>query len=543
MPSGEIRGQIQGATLEAMTPDDLAELNINIVNKVKVTNLPSLGYLPSDKPEGLAILDDGSLAVLNDNDFGLEEGAEAVQVGIIDFEISSAFDPSDRDDGINIKNWPVYGMFMPDSIASYTANGMDYYVFANEGDDRGDADEPGIGDAIRVKDLGDVISFGRSGLELGEEFDPILEEDENLGRLTISSIDGDLNGDGKLNRLQSYGTRSFSIIDKNGNLVFDSGADFENIIAEDLAPFFNSNNDDNDSFESRSDNKGPEPEGITVGTIDGETYAFIGLERIGGVMIYNITNPTNPEFVQYLNNRNFVDENGQFIDVEIDDGVTNPDTKDLGPEGLIFIPSEDSPNGKPLLVVANEVSGTTTIYELDGVEPELPEVVFCTPDDDNFDSAFPDDKQFVGQEQILFTGGGDDYVDVSLVGRRNRINTGSGNDIVFAGNRNRIILGAGDDILFAGAGRGANRISLGAGEDKLWLTEDDNTIPRNPNRVSDFSSDEDMIGFANTVLSLGNKGDLWDYEQVDRIYVQLSGFEMRCDRFYRVGNCGGKFFL
>lgn len=117
VPSGEIRGQIQGATLEAMTPDDLAELNINTVNKVKVTNLPSLGYLPSDKPEGLAILDDGRLAVLNDNDFGLEEGAEAVQLGIIDFNTSSALDPSDRDDGINIKNWPVYGMFMPDSIA------------------------------------------------------------------------------------------------------------------------------------------------------------------------------------------------------------------------------------------------------------------------------------------------------------------------------------------------------------------------------------------------------------------------------------------
>ncbi len=160
-------------------------------------------------------------------------------------------------------------------------------------------------------------------------------------------------------------------------------------------------------------------------------------------------------------------------------------------------------------------------------QPEIPSVVFGSPDADGFDSAFPDDKLFVGQEQILFTGGGEDYVDVSEVGRRNRINTGSGDDIVFAGTRNRIILGAGDDILFAGSGQGANRISLGAGNDQLWLTEDDNVIPPNPNRVSDFNPDEDVIGFANTVLSLGNKGNLWDYEQVGNdIIISAFGQEI-----------------
>ena len=51
---------------------------------------------------------------------------------------------------------------------------------------------------------------------------------------------------------------------------------------------FNASNDNN-TFDDRSDNKGPEPEGITVGEIDGRTYAFIGLERIGGIMMYDVT--------------------------------------------------------------------------------------------------------------------------------------------------------------------------------------------------------------------------------------------------------------
>lgn len=533
IPSGEIRGQVQGSTLEAFTPDDLAAVDVNTVNKVKVANLPSLGYLPSDKPEGLTVLDDGRLAVLNDNDFGLVPGAEGVELGIIDFETSTALDPSDRDDGINIDNWPVYGMYMPDSIDSYTANGLTYYVIANEGDDRGDADAEGIGDAIGVKDLGDVVSYGRDGLGLADSFDPSIEEDENLGRLTISSIDGDLNNDGNLERLQSYGTRSFSIFDENGNLVFDSGADFENITSEDLPEFFNANNDDNDSFESRSDNKGPEPEGVTIGTVNNDTYAFIGLERVGGVMVYNITDPTNAEFVQYINNRNFVDEDGEFIPVEID-GITNPATGDLGPEGLTFINAEDSPNGEPLLVVANEVSGTTTIYEINSVDeptPELPKVVFGTPGDDSFDSAVLNASDFAGDEQILFTGSGDDSVDLAVAGSGNRVDTGSGDDFVYTGTNNRIILGEGDDIIFAGYTEGGNVITLGEGSDQLWLTQDDDAIPADANSVTDFNPEEDVIGFGNTALSLDNRGDVWDYQQVGNDVI-ISGFDQEIAQLF-----------
>ncbi len=145
----------------------------------------------------------------------------------------------------------------------------------------------------------------------------------------------------------------------------------------------------------------------------------------------------------------------------------------------------------------------------------LPKLITGTPSADEFDSAFPDEKLFVGDNQTLFTGGGNDYVDVSEVGSKNRIDTGSGDDIVFAGTRNRIKLGRGDDILFAGSGQGANLISLGAGKDQLWLVEDDNAIPPNPNSVSDFNPDDDMIGLMNTGLSFGQRGeDTWDYQQM-----------------------------
>ncbi|MEW8395898.1 MAG: hypothetical protein AB2707_07025, partial [Candidatus Thiodiazotropha sp.] len=156
----------------------------------------------------------------------------------------------------------------------------------------------------------------------------------------------------------------FSIRNARGKLVYDSGADFERITAALLPDDFNSNNDENDSADSRSDDKGPEPEGVTVGKIEDRTFAFVGLERVGGIMVYDITNPHRVRFVQYLNNRDFT------VDAQLPDDSTNPLVGDLGPEGIAFISEDDSPVESPLLVVGNEVSGTTTIYAIDVVEDE-----------------------------------------------------------------------------------------------------------------------------------------------------------------------------
>ena len=346
----------EGTTLESLSADELIDLGIDPVNKVKVTNLPSIGYQAGDKPEGLTLLPDGRLVVLNDNDFsltgeldtetgllGLTEETAPVVLGIIDFQ-GNALDASDRDGEINIQNLPIFGLYQPDAIAAYEVDGKTFYVTANEGDAR---DED-----VRVKDIVlDPEAFPNA------EF---LQQDDVLGRLEVSSIDGDIDGDGDYDQLFAYGGRSFSIWDDRGNLVFDSGDDFERIIAEELPEFFNSTNDDNDSFDSRSDAKGPEPEGVVVGEIDGAQYAFVGLERVGGIMVYNVSDPTDPAYVTYINTRDFAGDP--------EAGTAG----DLGPEGLAFISAEDSPTGKPQLVVAHEVSGTTTVFdiELPETEPE-----------------------------------------------------------------------------------------------------------------------------------------------------------------------------
>jgi phosphodiesterase/alkaline phosphatase D-like protein len=337
---------LSGKTLEQHTADELAAAGIRPVHKLKVVNLPSLGYVPSDKPEGLTILPDGSLAVLNDNDFGLA-GYATVGLGIIRFDEGNRLDASDRDGAINLQNWPVLGMYMPDGLAAFEANGETYYITANEGDARNEDERAGSDDIV----LDEKAFPDASG----------LKSNENLGRLNISGIDGDLDGDGDYDRLYAYGARSFTIWDKYGNQVFDSSDDLEEITAAIYPEFFNSTNSEN-NFDNRSDDKGPEPEGVTIGALNGRTYAFVGLERIGGFMVYDVTHPQEAKFIDYINNRNF-------------EGDPQAGTAgDLGPEGLLFIDAAESPVQQPLLVVTNEISGTTSIY---GVrkKPEITEFV------------------------------------------------------------------------------------------------------------------------------------------------------------------------
>jgi hypothetical protein len=252
--------------------------------------------------------------------------------------VANALDTSDRDNKINIATWPIKGMYLPDGIDSYQSGGNTYLVLANEGDSR--ADWPGYNEEIRVGDTAYVLdpaTFPNAA---------DLKLAKNLGRLRVTRATGDTDGDGDFDVIHSFGARSFSIRDASGALVFDSGAQLEQLTAAVYPDFFNASNDNN-NFDSRSPTKGPEPEGVVIGRAFGRVYAFIGLERIGGVAAYDITNPRAPFLSDYANNR-----------------TLNPPSGDLGPEGVLFIKAEDSPTGSPLLVTGNEVSGTTTVYEI-----------------------------------------------------------------------------------------------------------------------------------------------------------------------------------
>lgn len=264
-----------------------------------------------------------------------------LDLGLKDHSLpGNGIDASDRDNAINIANWPVFGMYQPDAIASYEVGGQLYLVTANEGDAR---DYEGFAEEARV-----------NSLTLDPEVFPNAEElqaNANLGRLTVTNVNGQ--GANGYTALWVLGGRSFTIWNATtGAIVADSGDDMEQRTAQIYPANFNASNTSSE-FDNRSDNKGPEPEGVVVGEIDGRFYAFIGLERIGGVMVYDVTVPAAPTFVRYINNRDFNK-----------DPATDPAAGDLGPEGLTFVSAADSPAGVPLLLVASEISGSVTIYAI-----------------------------------------------------------------------------------------------------------------------------------------------------------------------------------
>jgi len=247
-------------------------------------------------------------------------------------------DASDKDKAINIAQWPVKGMYQPDSIASYAVKGQSYLVTANEGDAR---EYDCFEEEERVKNLTlDPTAFPNAAA---------LQKDSALGRLTVTAATSPRTAAGH-SELHVLGGRSVSVRAADGSLVWDSGDAFEKLTAAADPELFNADNAENNSADTRSDNKGPEAEGLDLGKIGGRTYAFVGLERTSGIAVVDITNPRAGRIAGYAHNRN--------AGGDAEAGTAG----DLGPEGVRFIAAEDSPTGAPLLAVGNEVSGTTTLW-------------------------------------------------------------------------------------------------------------------------------------------------------------------------------------
>lgn len=355
--------------LANINQSDVTTLNFNAFNSQLATLLadgvrifgPGASVSQDLEPEYIAVSDDNTMAyvALQENnamatvDLTTNTIVSVSSFGLKDHSlVSNSLDTSDETDFIFNASWPIYGMYMPDGIDYFNIGGTGYIITANEGDAReynGFEEERKLDDSDYVLD---PTVFSNAD---------ILALETNLGDINISNASGNLDGDPEYEEIHVYGSRSFSIFNANtGDIVSDSGNDFEVITAAHptYGAIFNASNSNN-GFKNRSDNKGPEPEAVIVEEIDGSYYAFVLLERIGGVMIYDVSVPSAPVFLQYLNNR------------EATPG--GPESGDLGPEGIVFVSADDSPTGTALLVVSNEVSATLSIYSLDNVSLGLEE--------------------------------------------------------------------------------------------------------------------------------------------------------------------------
>jgi Ca2+-binding RTX toxin-like protein len=396
----------------------------------------------------------------------------------------NGLDSSDRDGAINIQTRPVLGMYLPDAIASFTVNGQTYLITANEGDAR---EYDGLEEEARINSLTlDPTAFPNASA---------LRNNAVLGRLNVTNTLGDTDGDGDFDQLYAFGARSFSIWDAQGNLVFDSGDQLEQITAALVPTNFNSDGTPA-SFDTRSDNKGSEPEGVVTGVINGRTYAFIGLERIGDVIVFDVTNPTSPSFVQYIDNPG-----------------------DIAPEGLAFVSAEESPTGQPLLIVASEVSGTTTTYEIStanglGYKPVINgndgnntlnggtvgEIFYGFGGNDVINTGEGNNNAFAGDgNDVINAGAGNDILNSG--NGNDTVNAGEGKNQVYAGTGNDVVTaGAGDDVIYGGdgndrifAGEGVNTVFAGSGDDLIYGGSRADYIDAGAGRDTIFASEGNNV--------------------------------------------------
>jgi hypothetical protein len=303
-------------------------------------------------------------------------------------------DASNKDNGAGefASYEQLVGLYMPDTVASFSIDGAGYIISANEGDGReyiysttqqaceaaghgweGDEYEVGGDDEDATKfanELDDCISFtdeqrGKDIVDSVDASHPLkaaLDDNDQLKRIKVVADQDQYSAN---DNIAIFGGRSFSIWNEQAELVFDSGDDIAKKVFAAGSEYFNATNDNNDPAETadnRSDDKGTEPEAVEVAEINGKQYAFIGLERQGGIIVYDVSVPTAPVYQSYINNRDFTESVCTLVDEgDCDNGIYNPAAGDLGPESIDYF----TRLGKHFIAVGNEVSGTTTVYQVE----------------------------------------------------------------------------------------------------------------------------------------------------------------------------------
>ena len=350
---------------------------------------PSASVAQDLEPEYLAFDDKGQLFV------ALQENNALAKIDVTTRRVESIYglggkswptatlDASNKDKRLgHFQSYPqLVGLYMPDSIATYSVDGVSYIITANEGDGREygfdstqqQCDSKGYqwdgDDYSDTADYGSKVDFciaysdelrGKK-LKVSDDH-PLalaLKDNQLLARLKVIDPGKTLQ---KNEVVEAFGARSFSIWNEQGERVYDSGDQFAQIVFATQPEHFNSTNDNNDSADDRSDDKGVEPEAIEVAQINGRHYAFIGLERQGGIMVYDVTDPSDAMFLHYVNPRDF----NQPVCTKVDEGecdneTYNPKAGDLGPESIHYFTRA----GEHFIAVGNEVSGTTSIFHID----------------------------------------------------------------------------------------------------------------------------------------------------------------------------------
>ena len=259
------------------------------------------------------------------------------------------FDLSDRDSSGGPSTFSnVIGLAMPDALAAFTIGKDNYFVSANEGDDRADWTCFKAVDDKRAKDLKvDPAAFPNWSSE---------SADARLGRAKVNPNIGDSNGDGLYEKIHLLSNRSFSIF-KNGTRIYDSGNLLEQlqITALGVANINGEWNTTTGAYvgQARSDDKGPEPEGVTVGMVGTSRIAVVGMERMSALLFVDITNPAVPTVIKWE----------QMLPLSTI--VPGKPGLTWSPEGLVFVSAKDSPTGKPLVLTAYEVSGSLSIHQIE----------------------------------------------------------------------------------------------------------------------------------------------------------------------------------
>ena len=423
---------------------------------------------------------------------------------------------------MSLENFDVESLLQPDAIASYRPAASPISSPPTRATSR-----VGITDEVRrLSDASyvlDPVAYPNAAA---------LKNNNALGRLNVIRTAGDTDNDGDIDQITTYGGRGISIFRQNADgtieKVRETGGEFEAIIARDLPALFNTEN--GADLDSRSDNKGPEPEGVTIGAVNGRIYAFVTLERVGGVITYDITDPANAAYV----------------------GYTPATSQDYAPEVVTFVSAADSPTGQALVISGNEVSGTLTVYAVDPLVTQAgtggAETLIGNEGRDQLVGMEGNDRlRGFGGNDVLVGGTGDDTIeggagndrmeggtgndayyvddtgdvvveqdgegidtvrttlasymlgdnvetlqfltDVNSTGTGNGLNNtlfgAGGNDTLSGlGGNDRLVGGAGDDVLTGGAGQ--DTLEGGAGADRfVFATGDFGTLTK-PDAIKDF---------------------------------------------------------